>query len=76
MCREHLKYGTEMTKITNVHTSEWFSQKICHAFFEEPNDESGVSRGQNKLNTPTLVLPDNFLLLEKLNQYHLHEQTS
>lgn len=43
MCREHLKYDIEMTKITNIHTSKWFSQKICHAFVEEPNDESGVS---------------------------------
>ena len=43
MCREHLKYDIEMTKITNIHTSERFSQKICHAFVEEPNDESGVS---------------------------------
>lgn len=41
MFREHLKYGTEITKITNIHTSQWFTQKNVPAFFEEPNDESG-----------------------------------
>ncbi|XP_033041159.1 translation initiation factor IF-2-like [Trachypithecus francoisi] len=29
-----------MTKITNIHTSEQFSQQRCHAFFEEPDNES------------------------------------
>lgn len=36
MCQEHLKCGTDMRKITNVHFSEWFSQKICYVLFEEP----------------------------------------
>lgn len=42
MCLEHLKRGTRITKITNVHTSEWFSQKICCALSEEPMANQSV----------------------------------
>lgn len=73
MCREHLKCGTEIAKITNIYTSEWFSQKICHAVFEKPNDASGFFGAESKLTTQTLALPDNFLLLEKVTKYNLHK---
>lgn len=62
MCQEHLKYGTEMTKITNIHTSEQFSQQRCHAFFEEPDNESSSFLFKGKRYVYT-ALPNNFLLL-------------
>lgn len=40
MCREHLKYGTGMTKVTHINILEQFSQKNMYIFLKEPNDES------------------------------------
>lgn len=40
MCREHLKHGTGITKITHIHTLEPFSQKNMYIFLKEPNDKS------------------------------------